>query len=243
MHVQIFENYQALSQHAAAFILDLIRRNPNAVLCLPSGESPVGTFQYLTAAIRENDVDLSQVTFIGLDEWVGIPAQNSGSCSFFLNKWVFAPLQVKPERIHLFNGMADDLNAECQMMDEFIGRSGGLDFMLVGVGVNGHIGLNEPGVSPELYCHVMDLALTTREVGQKYFRESTNLTKGITVGLKHMAEAKTVMLIANGERKANIIRDTLEKPVSPEIPSTFLRNHNNSFLFLDEHAASLVKQA
>ncbi|MFT6203063.1 MAG: galactosamine-6-phosphate isomerase [Spirosomataceae bacterium] len=121
-----------------------------------------------------------------------------------------------------------------------ISQRGGLDFIIVGVGLNGHIGLNEPGYDFDNYCHVTELADITIEVGQKYFKSETPLTQGITIGLKHLLEAKTAMLMASGERKAEIIRQTVSSEISSEIPSTAFQRHKNGLIWLDEAAGNLI---
>lgn len=237
MTVRIFEDYESLSGAVAEFMLDIIRQKPDAAICVPSGETPKGAFRHFISLIRQQNTDLSRVTWIGLDEWVGISSDNPGSCGNFLQTWLFSQLEVNAASVHLFNGMADDLKEECHKMDSVIRALGGLDFILVGIGLNGHIGLNEPGVSPDLHAHVMELAPTTRQVGQKYFQEDTALTKGITLGLKHLLEAKTALLIANGEKKAAIIRSTVAGPISMDIPSTVMHKHGNGLIYVDMAAA------
>ena len=112
--------------------------------------------------------------------------------------------------------------------------------MLVGVGMNGHIGFNEPGVSDDLLSHVINLDETTKSVGQKYFGEKTALTKGITLGLKHFMNARTALMLANGAKKATVIKRTIEDPISTQLPSTLIRKHPNGVLYLDKEAAALL---
>ena len=121
-------------------------------------------------------------------------------------------------------------------MDEL----GGIDFMLVGIGMNGHIGFNEPGVSPDLQSHVIALDEMTRAVGQKYFHQETALSQGITLGLKNLLESGKVLLVANGERKAPIVRLALEGPISNEVPASLIRKHPKGLAFLDQKAAQLI---
>src|SRR5436190_24165000 len=102
---------------------------------------------------NKEKVDFTQCTFIGLDEWVGISPQVEGSCHFFLETVVFEPLHIHASRVHLFDAMSADLEEECRKMDQAITIAGGIDLMIVGVGMNGHIGFNEPGVSPDLSTH------------------------------------------------------------------------------------------
>lgn len=112
--------------------------------------------------------------------------------------------------------------------------------MLVGIGMNGHIGFNEPAGSFQAYSHVVELDETSRTVGQKYFREQTTLTSGITLGLGHMLEARQVILVANGSKKADIIRRTIEEDVTPLLPASLIRNHVDAYVILDKEAGSLL---
>jgi glucosamine-6-phosphate isomerase len=240
MFIKVFDDYQTMSQNAGELLIKTIRTKPDAVVCLASGETPVGAYQHFTDYALSHGLDLSGVTFIGLDEWIGIAPDNPGSCRFFLDKWVFLPLGINPDKIHLFDGMTTDEQLECRRMNTRIAREGGIDLMILGIGLNGHIGLNEPGVSHGLYAHVMDLSPTTVRTGQKYFQQSMRLTKGITIGIRHVMESKNVLLIANGQRKAAVIRDCIEGPETNEIPATILRHHANAFAYFDKDAASLL---
>src|SRR5690606_27257675 len=122
-----------LSQASAALMVDQIVRKPDSVICIPSGETPKGTFRHFVSLVKERNIDLSRVTFVGLDEWVGVPQDNPGSCGNFIRKWLLDPLRVSATRVYLFNGMANDLDAECNEMDSAIRKVGGLDFILVGI--------------------------------------------------------------------------------------------------------------
>ena len=127
-------------------------------------------------------------------------------------------------------------------MDQLILAKGGIDLMIVGVGMNGHIGFNEPGVSFSNYSHVIDLDETTISVGQKYFKGPVVLMQGITLGLKHLVESKKVFLIANGSKKAEVIKKTIESEISNDFPATIIRNHPQGVVMVDEAAASLLSK-
>jgi len=241
MHLKTFKDYSSLSAAVAAEIIALIKNKPDAVLCLASGASPKLTCS-LTAerAIKEN-VDFSQITFIGLDEWVGIPPENEGSCRYFFDTLFIEPLNLSPSQTHLFDGLSGNLQKECKKMDHLISDKGGIDLMIVGIGMNGHIGFNEPGVSFDKYCHVIELDETTVTIGQKYFKETTILKQGITLGLKHLMESKQVIVIANGIKKAELIRRAVGDKVTNYFPATIIQQHPNGFVMIDEEAASLLQ--
>lgn len=240
MQLNIYKDYAALSSQAADEIIGLLKSKPDAVLCLAAGDTPRLTYSLLAKKATQQNVEFSRCTFIGLDEWVGIPPQNEGSCHFFLQNQLFGPLHISPAQIHLFDALSEDLDKECETMDKIIAEKGGIDLMLVGVGMNGHIGFNEPRVSFENYSHVTELDETTQSVGQKYFTQSTALKKGITLGLKHLIEARRVLLIANGIKKAEVMRKAMNEEININMPASIIRGHEQGIVMIDEEAASLL---
>jgi glucosamine-6-phosphate deaminase len=243
MKIMIQDNFDDLSKAVADYIIQYVKQKSNAVLCFPSGESPTGVLRNLVQAVQAGQVDVSQCTFIGLDEWVGLDESNEGSCRYYLQQNLFGPLGLAPENAIVFNGKAADLDQECQRMNSFIQKHGPLDIMLVGIGLNGHIGLNEPGTSFDLYAHHAPLAEMTITVGQKYFKQPTTLTKGITLGLKHFQEARVPILIAAGAKKAPIIAQALEGEVTNEVPASILQTLPKAFIYLDWAAAAELQFA
>ena len=242
MHLKIYDDHQGLSDTAANEIVSLIRNKPGAVVCLASGETPRLTCQLLVQKVKNEKIDISQLTMIGLDEWVNVPPDNEGSCHYFFKNELINPLQIPEKQVHLFNAMSDKLQDECRKMDTVILDKGGIDLMVVGIGMNGHIGFNEPGVSFDNYSHVIDLDDTTLTVGQKYFKSKAALQKGITLGLKQLQESKKVLMLANGAKKADVIRKTVEEKVTNTFPASIMQTHANGFVMVDKEAASLLKQ-
>lgn len=240
MQQQTFPTYDALSDYTARFIAAFLRHKPDALLCLASGDTPIGTFRRLTELALAGDADLSQCTFVGLDEWVGFGPADQGSCGYYLYRDLFTPLGIRPEQIHYFDARAVDLPAECMRIDATIAQHGGLDLMLVGIGLNGHIALNEPGTPFHRYAFVSDLTETTIQVGQKYFAQPTILERGITLGLQHLMDARTAILLASGPRKAAPIRDALTGPVTEQFPASIIQTHPNAYVWLDAEAGRLL---
>jgi galactosamine-6-phosphate isomerase len=238
MQIQKFSTTEILAQSVADYIHNLVKQKPDATLVLTSGDTPKRAYQILAA--QADAKEFADCMIIGLDEWVGVGPENEGSCQYIVEENLLKPLGVLPINYTFFNGMSDDLSAECQRIDELIAERGGLDFMIVGVGLNGHIGLNEPGYDFDHYCHVTELAEITIEVGQKYFKSETPLTQGVTIGLKHLLEAQTAMLLASGKKKAEVIKETVSVKVSSQIPSTVFQLHANGLIWLDEAAGSLI---
>jgi galactosamine-6-phosphate isomerase len=240
MQYQVFKTYDELSEQTAQTVIELIKEKPNATICVASGETPLLSFKKIVE--KSSELDLSQVTFVALDEWVGIDRSNSGSCGYFIEQNLIKPLGLEAHQIHYFDGMSADLDSECAKMDEFVATHGGLDLIVVGVGINGHIGLNEPGSSFDLYAHVSQLAQMTIDVGQKYFSSTTALTQGITIGLKHVLEAKKAILIANGPKKGPIIQQLLASEISEDLPATVFKKHHNGLVWVDEALATSITQ-
>lgn len=242
MELKIYKDYQHLSEAASDLIIDTIKQNPHAVICLASGDTPRLTCRLFVEKVTDDDVDLSKVTFIGLDEWVGIPLENEGSCHYFFQHELFEQLTLQHSQIHLFDALSNDLANECARMDKIIHEKGGIDLMVVGIGMNGHIGFNEPGLSFDNYSHVIDLDETTVSVGQKYFSAAAILHKGITIGLKHLTESREVILLANGAKKAEVIKSTVEGEVTNAFPASIMQTHANGLVMVDEEAAGLLGQ-
>jgi glucosamine-6-phosphate isomerase len=242
MQIISFKNYEELSGYAASFIVNAIKNKPNLVLCMASGSTPALTCDLLAQKLKKEKVDYSKFTFIGLDEWVGLPPTNTGSCHYFFRTKIFEPLQLRSTQSHLFDAQADNLKKECERMDKFIAEKGGIDIMVVGIGMNGHIGFNEPGSSFAALSHVAELDEITKSVGQKYFNEPVQLGKGITIGFGHIMNTKKVFLMANGIKKAEVIKKTAEGPVTENFPASIMQQHANGFILIDEEAASLLSK-
>jgi glucosamine-6-phosphate isomerase len=240
MHLQVFSDYEAMSKHTAEVIIEIVNQKPDAYVCVASGDTPLGTCKALVQAHTEGRVDFSKATFVGLDEWVGMDQNDEGSCKYFVYKNLFEPLGLSDNQILYFDAKATDLEAECLRVNQQIAAHGGLDTMVVGMGMNGHIALNEPGTSFDSYAHVSDLDPITVSVGQKYFSKETPLTQGITLGLRHLSEAGKAILIVNGGRKASILRKALLEPVTEQVPASIFQAIPDSYGFVDQEAASEI---
>lgn len=240
MQLKIFADYHSLSEQCAREIASFVRQKPDAVLCLAAGDTPRLAYTCLRRIAGNENMNFAKCSFIALDEWVGIPPESEGSCYFFLRENLFKPLAIAPPQIHVFNALSPDLSSECERMDKLIREKGGIDLMLVGVGMNGHIGFNEPGTPEDRYTHVAELDDTTQNVGQKYFKKRTKLRFGITLGLRHLLESRKAILIASGRKKADVVRLALEDPVTTKVPASVIRKHSHGLVMLDEEAASAL---
>jgi glucosamine-6-phosphate isomerase len=233
----IYSDYNELSVKTAEQIAAIIKAKPDALLCFPAGETSVGTFEELIKLNRKGDISFKKCKIVGLDEWANIGAMKSENCFSFLKKHFFDHIDYSAENLCFFDGESSDLEKECIKTDAFIRKFGPIDMILLGAGMNGHLGLNEPGTSFDLYSHIVDLDETTKTVGQKYFSGKVTLTRGITLGVKYFMEAKTMILQLNSSRKAEVVKRLTDSEVSVDFPASVLKAHPNSFLLLDKEAA------
>lgn len=240
MELKTFSDHASLSAAAASMIIACVKRCPGALLCLATGDTPKLTYQMVVEYAKQEGISFEKCFFIGLDEWLGIPPENSGSCHYFLHTHIFKPLGIHPSQVYLFDALTRDEEAECEKMNKLIAEKGPVDLMLVGVGMNGHVGFNEPGTGLDTITHVAILDEVTRSVGQKYFQEKVSISKGITVGLKQVMQAKNLLMLANGKKKAPVIQQVVKQEISPKFPATIIRMHQNGILMIDSEAASAL---
>lgn len=242
MELMVCKDYQGLSESTANLVTGLVQDKPDALICIAAGHTPSLTCQLIASMAKEKNIDFSRVRFAGLDEWVGVSPQNSGSCRYFLQTYLFDHLNFTPSHIRTFDAFARDPVKECREMDSFIERSGGLDLIVVGLGMNGHIGFNEPGASFAGYSQLIELDDITRSVGKKYFAGEITLSSGLTLGLQYLKEAKKAVLIANGTGKAPIVKKALQEPVTEQVSASIFQTLQQGLVILDREAASLLDQ-
>lgn len=240
MQLFIADDYQSLSIKAADDLMLFTKAKKNVLVCPASGDSPAGLYQLLVKKVNDNTINIDEWNFLGLDEWVGMNGADEGSCRYHLNNQLFDPLKVDDNKIFFFDGKATNLLQECDHAEQFIQNHGGIDVAILGLGMNGHIGMNEPGTSPALHCHVTQLDTVTQKVGQKYFKQPVQLTQGITLGIATLLKAKHLMLIVSGIQKASIVQQTLVGEISINMPGSLLRNHPGLMVYLDTAAAKLL---
>ncbi|WP_018612637.1 glucosamine-6-phosphate deaminase [Segetibacter koreensis] len=240
MELFVADTYEAMSKQAAEDVLQLMQPAEKALICPASGDSPAGLYKELVQLVKTKQVNISDWSFVGLDEWAGMNGVDEGSCRFHLNNQLFNPLEIKSEKICFFDGRASDLQFQCNQVEDFIAAHQGIDVAIVGLGLNGHVGMNEPGTSASLRSHVTDIDPLTQKTGQKYFKEPRSLTQGITLGLANLMETKHVILLVSGRHKADIVKQILEGEISEALPASLLRNHQNLKVYLDKEAAALL---
>jgi glucosamine-6-phosphate isomerase len=243
VNIIVKDNYEGLSEATGRIIIELVNQKPDAFICLASGDSPTGTYQYLINCVNQGDVSFQKCTFIGLDEWLNIDADKPGGTKHYLKTTLFNKIDADERNIYFFDPSNPDIQEECVKMEKVISEKGPIDLLLAGIGLNGHIGLNEPGVDLKSGVHINDLAQSTITSAQKYFGDNVTLEKGITLGIQNILMTRKLVLIASGEKKASIISKALQEPISDQVPATIIQQHSDCDVILDKSAASLLNQA
>ena len=236
----VHDTYTEMSVKTADQIAAIISKKPEALFCFPAGETSIGTFEQLISLNKSGKISFKKCKIVGLDEWANIGKMESENCFSFLKKHLFDDIDYCEETMCFFDGESSDLELECIRTDNFIKKNGPIDMILLGMGMNGHLGLNEPGTPFDLYSHIVNLDETTKAVGQKYFTGKTELSKGITLGLKYIKEARTVILQVNGERKAEVAKRFIDSEISPSFPASIIKMHPDSYFLLDKEAAKYL---
>lgn len=239
MRIIKVKNYQELSRRAADMIAANIILKPNCVLGLATGSSPVGTYQELAAMYERGDLDFSQVTTVNLDEYVGLDGSNDQSYRYFMNKNLFEKVNIPLERTFVPDGRCLDPQKACQDYEEVLKKAGQVDIQLLGIGVNGHIGFNEPDDVFAKTTHCVDLTEDTIQANKRFFQSEKDVPrKAYSMGIGNIMSAKMVLLIANGKGKARAIAQMLKGPVTPQMPASILQFHPNAVVIADEEALS-----
>lgn len=239
MRILVCKNYEEMSKKAAQMILSQVTLNPNSVLGLATGSTPVGMYNELDNMYKNNLIDFSDVVTFNLDEYYQLPISNNQSYHYFMHKHLFNHVNIKKENINIPNGMVDDVESECKRYDNLIKNSGGIDIQVLGIGHNAHIGFNEPSMSFEIGTNLVDLKESTIEANARFFEKIEDVPKkAITMGIGSIFKAKKIMLLACGEGKAEAIYNTVYGKVTPEVPSSILQFHDDVILILDKEAAS-----
>lgn len=221
-------DYQDLSRKAANIISAQIILNPNSVLGLATGSSPVGTYQQLVKWYEKGDLDFSEITSVNLDEYVGLDGSDEQSYRFFMNDNLFNHVNIRKENTHVPNGKAADIAEECKHYDDLIASLGGVDLQLLGLGHNGHIAFNEPSDAFDKTTHCVDLGESTIQANARFFEKEEDVPRqALTMGIQSIMLAKHILLIVSGEEKRDILHKALYGPITPNVPASVLQLHPN----------------
>lgn len=222
----------------AEIIASYVKKKPDALLCLAAGDTPTATYAWMARMQREGLADFRDCRLIGLDEWVGLDENTEGGCIKYILDHVVKPLELKKENVVFFDACSEDLEEECARINKYLEVQGPVDVSLMGVGMNGHIALNEPGCDFNSTAHTVPLDPVTVNVAQKYFQQSTPVTQGITLGMKQIWDSSVLIIIANEEKKRAIMHAAMYGEVTNAVPASALQYHPNCIVSLDTAADS-----
>lgn len=231
------QNYNDMSRKAANFLSAQVILKENAVLGLATGRTAEGIYKQLAEWYRKGDVDFSSVSTVNLDEYVGLDCNNERSYCYFMRTNLFRHINIKEKNCYLPDGMAENIGEECLRYDRLIEKLGGIDMQLLGIGENGHIGFNEPDEAFEQMTHCVTLKESTIDANARYFPSRAEVPRqAITMGIKSIMQAGSIVLCASGARKVDILQKVLFGPVTPEIPGSILQMHPRLIVIADKEA-------
>jgi len=239
MKIHICTKEQA-AQRAAERYVQLLRQKPNAVLGFATGSTPLRLYAELVRRYQAGDVSFLGATTFNLDEYVGMTGDDKESYRYFMNTHLFSKIDIPIQNTHVPKGI-DCTDASVAVYDELIGAAGGIDLQLLGIGRNGHIGFNEPGTPFGSLTHIVDLSRSTREANARFFSSADAVpAQAVSMGIKTVMNARAILFFAQGEIKAEVVRDALRGPVTEDVPASVLQLHPDVELYLDEEAAELL---
>ncbi len=236
------DSYDKMSEKATLIMASQLTLNPNSVLGLATGSTPIGMYERLIDMYKKGIIDFSGVTTFNLDEYYRLPRENKGSYYSFMMERFFNHINIAKENIHIPNGMADDIEKECREYEEKIEKAGGIDIQILGIGTNGHIGFNEPDENLNIETCIVNLKENTIKDNSRFFKNKEDIPdKAISMGIASIMRAKKIILLASGEHKAEAIRDMTNGYINTKHPASILQAHREFILIIDKDAAKLIK--
>lgn len=241
IEVNVFDSYEELSLAAANFVAAKMKEKDDVILGLATGSSPIGLYDALVAKYEKGDLDFSSVRSFNLDEYYPLSPENDQSYRYFMNLNLFDRVNIDKTNTRVPNGLAADVDKECTDYDAALEASGGQDVQVLGIGGNGHIGFNEPSEEFVYETHKVTLTKETIEANSRFFEKESDVPRyAITMGMKAIMLAKSIVLVANGAGKAQAIADMLKGEVTAKCPASILQEHPDVHLFIDSDAAKLL---
>lgn len=241
MRIVVTKDYKEMSAVAARIVAGQVYVNPNSILGLATGSTPIGMYKDLIRRHKEDGLDFSEVISFNLDEYIGISESNTHSYHYFMDDNLFKHINIKRENIYVPNGNTKDIEEECKSYDAAIKAKGGIDLQILGIGNNAHIGFNEPDSKFAATTQKVKLADGTIEANARFFTTIDEVPKyAVSMGIGTIMRARKIVLLASGKNKAQAIYNTVYGPISPEIPSSILQLHKDVVIVVDEEAAKLL---
>ena len=241
--LKICANYEEMSAAGANLLDSQVKEKKNSVIGFATGSTPVGMYKKLAEKYGAGQIDFSEVTAFNLDEYYPIERTNNQSYYYFMQKNLFDAINIKEDKRSIPNGQTQDIKAECSGYDEKIVAAGGIDFQILGIGRNGHIGFNEPGDFFEGATHMVELDEDTIEANARFFTSPEEVPKyALTMGMRAIMMSRKILLLASGAGKAEAVYQAFFGPITPQVPASILQLHPDVTLVVDEEAFSEVRE-
>ena len=234
----IVDSAQNIAAMAAQQYVALLKRKPNAILGGATGSTPLGLYAELVRLNKEGKISFKDASSFNLDEYVGLDGSHDQSYRYFMDHNLFDHIDIDKARTHVPSGI--DIS-DPAAYDTEIAAAGGVDLQLLGIGNNGHIGFNEPGTPFGSLTHIVELTESTREANKRFFVSIDEVpTHAVTMGVKTVMQARSIILMAIGPAKAPIMKEMLQGPVTEKVPASVLQLHPDVTVYMDYEAAKLL---
>lgn len=241
MNVLIYDTEEQIGIAAGNYMCGQVLQKPDSVLGLATGSTPLKPYNQMIDLYKKGVVDFSQVTTFNLDEYVRLNVKDKNSYHSFMHENLFDHINIPEDNINFLNGNAEDLEQECKNYEKKIKAAGGIDIQLLGIGSNGHIAFNEPADCFQRWSHVVTLKESTVKDNSRFFASIDEVpTQAVTMGIGSIMQAKKILIIALGAKKAAAIKQLIDGNVTPMCPASVLQFHTDVTLMLDKEAASLL---
>lgn len=241
MRIYEAKDYQEMSRKAANILSAQVILKPDSVLGLATGSTPIGMYDQLVEWYKKGDLDFSKVKTVNLDEYKGLTHDNDQSYYYFMHEHLFDRVNIDPANTNVPDGTEEDPEKECARYEKLIESMGGVDIQLLGIGHNGHIGFNEPDSTFAKTTHCVDLAESTIEANKRFFASVDDVPRqAYTMGIGTIMKAKKILLIVNGESKADAVAKAFFGPITPEVPASILQFHSDVVVIGDSAALSKI---
>jgi glucosamine-6-phosphate deaminase len=242
--ITILDSGEAVARALARSITNALREKAGLVLGLATGRTPVDAYAELRRMHDTGHGDWSGASTFNLDEFAGIDSRHPGSFRQFMQRHLFDGVNIDASRIHFLNGAAADLDVECDRYEEAIRRAGGIDLQVLGIGSNGHIGFNEPGDELIVRTHRVRLLASTRLDNASLFGDDPSHVpaEALSMGIGTILQARRIVLVATGAKKADCIARTVNGRITTRVPASMLQAHRDVEVLLDREAAAHVRR-
>lgn len=234
MKVLKVNNNEELSLKAMEMVIDVLHSYETPVFGLATGSTPKKMYKYLVEQYNKKAISFANAISFNLDEYVGLAPTDTFSYRYYMEKHLFGKVNMKEEHVYIPNGLAEDLTSECEKFEEQIKKVGPIHLQILGVGLNGHIGFNEPGTSFTSRTHVAKLEESTRQVNSRFFNSIDEVPKeALTMGIGTIMEAEQIVLLVQGDHKAEILKEIIYGDVTENVPASVLQTHPNALVITD----------